>query len=472
MDYGQSRLVEPQNATQVEEWDKEHVWHHITQHAAFADKAPLIMSHGKGEYVWDIKGNRYLDASSGGVWCVNVGYGRESMAEVIKQQALKLNYFAGTAGSPVMAEFANKLIEKMPGMKRVFFSNSGSEANEKAYKMVRQIAHKKYGGKKHKILYRERDYHGTTITCLSSTGQEQRREQYGPFTPGFVEFPHCCEYRSQFENSENYGIKAAQELENVILREGPETVGAIVIEPITAGGGVITPPEGYYQEVQRICNQYDILIHVDEVVCGVGRTGEWFGYQHYGLKPDIVTMAKGVASAYAAISCTVTTEEVFDLFKQNPGDSFDYFRDISTFGACTIGPAAALENFRIIEDENLVNNAARVGQYIKKKLETLMQSTPMIGDVRGQGLLIGIELVEDRSSKKPVHESMAADVVAKCMQRGVLIGRTNRSFEHFNNTLCLSPPLTLSVEQADTIVDVLSEVFKEFTPKKSPSLVA
>ncbi|WP_394242360.1 aminotransferase family protein [Vibrio astriarenae] len=472
MDYGQSRLIEPKNVQEVESWDKEHVWHHITQHAGFVDKAPLIMSHGKGEYVWDIKGNRYLDASSGGVWCVNIGYGRESMAEVIKQQALKLNYFAGTAGSPVMAEFANKLIEKMPGMKRVYFSNSGSEANEKAYKMVRQIAHKKYGGKKYKILYRERDYHGTTISCLSSTGQEQRREQYGPFTPGFVEFPHCCEYRSQFDDSADYGLKAAQELEKVILREGPETVGAIVVEPITAGGGVITPPEGYYQEVQRICDKYDILIHVDEVVCGVGRTGEWFGYQQYGLKPDIVTMAKGVASAYAAISCTVTTEEVFKLFQENPDDPFDYFRDISTFGACTIGPAAALENFRIIEEEGLVANAASVGSYLKKKLEAMMVTTPMIGDVRGKGLLLGIELVVDKESKQPLSEQVAAEVVAKCMQRGVIIGRTNRSFERFNNTLCLSPPLTLSVEQADQIIDTLSEVFANMQVEEPMSTTA
>lgn len=472
MDYGQSRLIEPKNVQEVESWDKEHVWHHITQHAGFVDKAPLIMSHGKGEYVWDIKGNRYLDVSSGGVWCVNIGYGRESMAEVIKQQALKLNYFAGTAGSPVMAEFANKLIEKMPGMKRVYFSNSGSEANEKAYKMVRQIAHKKYGGKKYKILYRERDYHGTTISCLSSTGQEQRREQYGPFTPGFVEFPHCCEYRSQFDDSADYGLKAAQELEKVILREGPETVGAIVVEPITAGGGVITPPEGYYQEVQRICDKYDILIHVDEVVCGVGRTGEWFGYQQYGLKPDIVTMAKGVASAYAAISCTVTTEEVFKLFQENPDDPFDYFRDISTFGACTIGPAAALENFRIIEEEGLVANAASVGSYLKKKLEAMMATTPMIGDVRGKGLLLGIELVVDKESKQPVPEQVAAEVVAKCMQRGVIIGRTNRSFERFNNTLCLSPPLTLSVEQADQLIDTLSEVFADMQVEEPMSTTA
>ncbi|MGR5299719.1 aminotransferase family protein [Vibrio alfacsensis] len=451
----------PEMKAQIVEWDKKHVWHHITQHAPFEEQAPLIMSSGKGEYIWDVNGNRYLDASSGGVWCVNVGYGRERIANVIKEQAMRLNFFAGTAGSPIMAEFANKLIEKMPGMSRVYFSNSGSEANEKAYKIVRQIAHKKYGGKKHKILYRERDYHGTTITCLSSTGQEERRQQYGPFTPGFVEFPHCCEYRSQFEDSDNYGIKAAQLLEEVILREGPETVGAIVIEPITAGGGVITPPEGYYQEVQRICNKYNILIHVDEVVCGVGRTGSWFGYQHYGLKPDIVTMAKGVASAYAAISCTVTTEAVFDLFKQDPSDKFDYFRDISTFGGCTIGPAAALENMKIIEEEGLVENAAHVGEYLKTQLEVLQTQFTIIGDVRGKGLFIGLELVEDRETKLPVDESVLAQFSAKCMQHGLLVGRTNRSFSSLNNTICLSPPLTLSMEQADEIVAIMAKVFHQ-----------
>ncbi|MGR5067589.1 aminotransferase family protein [Vibrio alfacsensis] len=451
----------PEMKAQIVEWDKKHVWHHITQHAPFEEQAPLIMSSGKGEYIWDVNGNRYLDASSGGVWCVNVGYGRERIANVIKEQAMRLNFFAGTAGSPIMAEFANKLIEKMPGMSRVYFSNSGSEANEKAYKIVRQIAHKKYGGKKHKILYRERDYHGTTITCLSSTGQEERRQQYGPFTPGFVEFPHCCEYRSQFEDSDNYGIKAAQLLEEVILREGPETVGAIVIEPITAGGGVITPPEGYYQEVQRICNKYNILIHVDEVVCGVGRTGSWFGYQHYGLKPDIVTMAKGVASAYAAISCTVTTEAVFDLFKQDPSDKFDYFRDISTFGGCTIGPAAALENMKIIEEEGLVENAAHVGEYLKTQLEVLQTQFTIIGDVRGKGLFIGLELVEDRETKVPVDESVLAQFSAKCMQNGLLVGRTNRSFSSLNNTICLSPPLTLSMEQADEIVAIMAKVFHQ-----------
>ncbi|MGL6259412.1 aminotransferase family protein [Vibrio sp. WXL210] len=466
MDYGQSTQVQlsAEGVEQIKQWDKSHVWHHMTQHAQFKDQAPLIMSHGKAEYIWDINGKRYLDASSGGVWCVNVGYGRERIAEVIKQQAMQLNYFAGTAGSPVMAEFANKLIEKMPGMSRVYFSNSGSEANEKAYKIVRQIAHKKYGGKKNKILYRERDYHGTTITCLSSTGQEERREQYGPFTPGFVEFPHCCEYRSQFDSSEDYGLKAARALEEVILREGPDTVGAIVVEPITAGGGVITPPEGYYQEVQRICQQYDILIHVDEVVCGIGRTGKWFGYQHYGLKPDIVTMAKGVASAYAAISCTVTTEEVFEQFSQNPGDKYDYFRDISTFGGCTMGPAAALENLKIIEEEQLVSNTQMVGEYLLAKLSLLKEQLPIVGDVRGKGLLIGIELVADQATREPLAESLVAEVVANCMQRGVIIGRTNRSFARFNNTLCISPPLTLSLEQADVIIEAVTAAIKDKVP--------
>ncbi|MGX9419120.1 aminotransferase family protein [Vibrio sp. WJH972] len=446
---------------QILEMNKTTVWHHLTQHASYDDQTPMMMEHGSGLYVWDIKGNRYLDASSGGVWSVNVGYGRTSIADAVRAQLVKLNFFAGTTGTPVGAQFAAKLLEKMPNMARVYFSNSGSEANEKAYKMVRQIAHRKYGGKKHKILFRERDYHGTTIACLSSTGQEQRKNQYGPFVPGFVEFPHCCEYRSQFGDVEDYGIRAAKAFEDVILREGPETVGAVVLEPITAGGGVITPPKGYFKEIERICRQYDILLHIDEVVCGLGRTGKWFGYQHYGVKPDIVTMAKGVASGYAAISCTVTTEEVFTLFKDDPADKESYFRDISTFGGCTAGPAAALENIRIIEEENLVENAAHMGEYMLTKLEGLKHEFPIIGEVRGKGLFLGIELVKNRETKEPVDESIAAGIAAKCMKNGLIIGRTNRSFVQFNNTLCFSPALTITQSQVDSIIDILAKSMRQ-----------
>lgn len=447
-------------ATDLLAMDKDAVWHHMTQHAT---QTVPMMVRGQGSYVWDIHGNQYLDASSGGVWCVNVGYGRESIAEAIKEQLVSLNYFAGTAATPVAAQFAAKLLELMPGMGKVYFSNSGSEANEKAYKIVRQIAAKKYGGKKHKILYRERDYHGTTITCLSSTGQEERRNQYGPFTPGFVEFPHCSEYRSQFGDVDNYGELAAKAFEDVILQEGPDTVGAVVIEPITAGGGVITPPEGYLPAIEAICRKYDILLHIDEVVCGVGRTGAWFGYQHYGIKPDIVTMAKGVASAYAAISCTVVTEEVFNQFADEPLERESFFRDISTYGGCTAGPAAALENLNIIEQENLVENAAHMGEYLRARLDELKARYPLIGDVRGKGLFLGLELVEDPVTKQPVDEKVAMQVVGLCAKHGVLIGRTNRSFRDYNNTLCLSPMLTLTRDEADDIILALDRAFTELT---------
>ncbi|WP_020592085.1 aspartate aminotransferase family protein [Kiloniella laminariae] len=449
--------------SEVIENDRAHVWHHLSQHKKYETVDPMIMIEGKGIHVWDAKGNKYLDAVSGGVWTVNVGYGRETIANAVRDQLVKLNYFAQSAGSIPGSQFSKKLIEKMPGMSRVYFSNSGSEANEKAYKIVRQIAHNKYGGKKHKILYRDRDYHGTTITALSSSGQAQRKDQYGPFTPGFVEVPHCCEYRSQYGECDDYGIKAALAIEEVILREGPDTVGAIVLEPVTAGGGVITPPEGYWQKVQEICKKYDILLHIDEVVCGLGRTGKWFGYQHYDIKPDIVTMAKGVASGYAAISCTVTTEEVFKEFKSNPDDPMSYFRDISTFGGCTAGPAAALENMKIIEEENLLDNVTKMGAYLMDRLHGLKDKHQIVGDVRGKGLFCGLELVTDRKTKEPVHESVAQAVVADCFAQGVIIGATNRSLHGHNNTLCLSPALICTKAHLDEIVGAIDKALTKVT---------
>jgi len=439
----------------VVEADRAHIWHHLSPHKKYETQDPLVIVEGKGIHVWDAKGRKFLDAVSGGVWTVNVGYGRESIANAVRDQLVKLNYFAGSAGSIPGALFAEKLLEKMPGMTRVYYSNSGSEANEKVYKMVRQIAHKKYGGVKHKILYRERDYHGTTITTLSTSGQPQRAAQYGPFTPGFVEVPHCLEYRNQYPDAQSYGIAAANAIEEVILREGPETVGALVLEPVTAGGGVIVPPEGYWPRVQEICKKYDILLHIDEVVCGVGRTGTWFGYQNFGIEPDFVTMAKGVASGYAAISCTVTTERVFNMFKENPDDPMDYFRDISTFGGCTAGPAAGLENIRIIEEEGLLENVLKQGAYLMERLEGLKAKHQVVGDVRGKGLFCGAELVADRATKEPVHESKAAAVVAECLAQGVIIGMTNRSLDGLNNTLCLSPAYIATRADIDTIADAI-----------------
>ena len=440
----------------VIEADRAHIWHHLIQHKPFETVDPRVMVEGKGIRVWDIKGREHLDAVSGGVWTVNVGYGRISIANAVRDQLIKLNYFAGSAGSIPGAMFAQKLIEKMPGLARVYYSNSGSEANEKVYKMVRQIAHRHHGGRKYKILYRDRDYHGTTITALSSAGQQQRAVQYGPFTPGFVEVPHCLEYRKQWD-VENYGERAADAIEEVILREGADTVGALVLEPVTAGGGVITPPVGYWERVQEICKRHNILLHIDEVVCGVGRTGTWFGYQHYGVKPDFVTMAKGVASGYAAISCTVTTEAVFEMFKDDPADPLSYFRDISTFGGCTSGPAAAIENMRIIEDEGLLDNTLKMGARLMENLSALKDKHRVIGDVRGKGLFCGAELVADRGTKEAADEKKVAAVVADCMAQGVIIGMTNRSIPGLNNTLCLSPALIATPDDIDQITTAIDK---------------
>ncbi|WP_270725728.1 aminotransferase family protein [Shimia sp. Alg240-R146] len=449
--------------------DKAHVWHHLVQHKPFETSDPRIIIEGKGMRVWDQNGKEYIDAVSGAVWTVNVGYGRTRIADAVRDQLVRMPYFAQAAGSIPGALYAEKLIEKMPGMSRVYYTNSGSEANEKAFKMVRQIAHKKYGGKKTKILYRDRDYHGSTLAAMSAGGQDERNMQYGPFAPDFVRVPHCMEYRKDelglgHLSGRDFGIAAANQIEDVILREGPETVGSLCLEPVTAGGGVITPPEGYWERVQEICTQYDILLHIDEVVCGVGRTGtEWFGYQHYGIKPDFVTMAKGVASGYAAIACMVTTEEVFDLFKSNASDKLDHFRDISTFGGCTAGPTAALENMAIIEEEGLLENCTAMGARMMDNLNALMEKHDVIGDVRGKGLFIGCELVKDRETKEPVDEADIGAVVADCGAQGVIIGAANRSVPGRNNVIAFSPALIVTAADIDAITtavdNALTKVF-------------
>ncbi len=444
--------MKPENLAEIVGSDRNHLWHHLVQHKPWQESDPMVIVEGKGLRVWDHNGKEYLDAVSGGVWTVNVGYGRESIANAVRDQIARMCYFANSAGNIPGAQFAEKLVDKMPGLSRVYYANSGSEANEKGFKLVRQLAALKNDGKKHKIIYRDRDYHGTTITTLSAGGQMQRKDQYGPFTPGFVEMPHCLAYRDPRGNDPDYGVKAAKDLEKIILQEDPDTVGSVCLEPITAGGGVIVPPEGYWETIQEICSKYGVLIHIDEVVCGMGRTGKWFGYQHFGVKPDMVTMAKGVASGYAAISVMVTTEDLFNEFLAEPSEQLHYFRDISTFGGCAGGPAAALENMRIIEEENLLDNVNKMGDYCLDRLFELQDKHEVIGDVRGKGLFLGAELVKDRETREPLDESLVVKVAADCLKQGVMIGRTNRSVPKYNNTLCLSPALICSKDDIDEII--------------------
>jgi len=429
-------MLVSQSNDEVIQKDRNSVWHHLTQHKDLDTKDPFIIAEGKGMIVKDTTGKEYLDATSGGVWSVNVGYGRESIAKSVADQLTKMCYYSGTGGTIPGALFANALIDKMPGLSRVYYSNSGSEANEKGYKMVRQLSRIEGDGSKHKIIYRHRDYHGTTIGALSSSGQSERREDYGPFAPGFAEFCNANCYRCPF--GKKYGecnIECAYDLERVIREEGPENVGSVVLEPITAGGGVIVPVDEYYPIIQKICKKYDILLHIDEVVCGFGRTGKWFGYQNYDVQPEIVTMAKGLASGYAAISCTVTNENIFNRFKVNPGDKMSYFRDISTFGGCAGGHAAAIENLAIIERENLIENSQKIGEYLLDKLKGLKDKHTFVGDARGKGLLAGIELISNPNTNEPADELFAIKVTNYCKKKGLLIGRTNRSIPSNNNTL-------------------------------------
>ncbi len=437
--------------------DKKHVWHHLTQHKVYENADPPIYVKGEGMRVTDINGKTFLDSVSGGVWTVNVGYGRQEIVDAVSKQLMDMCYFANGIGNIPTIKFSEKLLSKMPGLSRVYLSNSGSEANEKAFKIVRQIGHLKHGGKKTGILYRARDYHGTTIATLSAGGQFERRNQYGPFCPGFYEFPDCDPYRSKFGQCDDLGVKLAKQMEEVILSVGADELGAVIVEPMTAGGGILVPPAGYYETIQELCKKYNLLLIVDEVVCGLGRTGKWFGYQHFGIKPDIVTMAKGVASGYAAISCTVTTEEVFQDFINDPSDPDAFFRDISTFGGCTAGPTAGLVNMEIIERENLMENAAAMGDYLLDELRKLMDKHPSIGDVRGKGLFAGVELVKDRATKEPVSDAFATQVVgAAKMEGGVLIGKTTRSFRELNNTLTLCPALIATKSDIDEIVAAIS----------------
>ncbi|MDE5831615.1 MAG: aminotransferase class III-fold pyridoxal phosphate-dependent enzyme [Desulfovibrio sp.] len=441
--------------------DKKYVWHHLTNHKVFESQDPVIFVKGEGMYVTDVNGDKYLDAVSGGVWTVNLGYGCKPLVDAISSQLMELCYFANGYGNIPTIEFSKKLIGKMPGMSRVYLSNSGSEANEKAFKIVRQISKTKHNGKKEKILYRNRDYHGTTITTLSACGQEERRDQYGPYTPGFVEFAACSEYRSPYPaDAPNVGELFALEMEKVIQKEDPGTVGAVIIEPITAGGGVIVPPAGYLEKISEICKKYRLLLIIDEVVCGLGRTGKWFGYQNFDVKPDIVTMAKGVAAGYAAISCTVTTEEVFQDFIVDTGDREGYFRDISTFGGCTAGPAAGLANLKYMEEHNVLDNVLKMGDYLMDGLKKLEKKYEIIGDVRGKGLFCGLELVKDRATKEPVPESVAGAVVAECMKQHVIIGKTSRCFHKYNNTLCLAPALITTEAELDKILQALDKAFQ------------
>ncbi len=453
------------DADEIVKGDKDYLWHHLKPHKVFESQEQLIIVEGEGITVKDIRGREFLDVTSGGVWSIMVGYGRESVAKAVYEQLKKMPYFAGVFGNVPAIKFAAKLLEKLPRMDKVYFSNSGSEANEKAFKIVRQASRIVPSRKgKFKIMYRDRDYHGTTIATMSATGQHERRHDYGPFVPGFVEFPHCCCYRCPFDKTyPECNIDCAHAIEDVIAKEGADTIGGLIVEPITAGGGIIPPVPEYFPIVQDICKKHDIWLIMDEVVCGFGRTGKFWGHEQFEVDPDIVTMAKGLASSYEPLSATVVKQHVYDSFLNDPSDPenrLNYFRDISTYGGCAGPMAAALESTRIIEDENLVENSREVGDYLLAELKKL-RDLPIVGDVRGVGLFCGVEFVRNKETKEPISEGEMATIMGNVMAQNVIVGRTNSSFSGLNTVMNFAPSLIITKEQVDLVVSAVRKAIEK-----------
>ncbi|SHK63156.1 aspartate aminotransferase family protein [Desulforamulus aeronauticus] len=449
------------SADELVQKDRKNMWHHLTQHKVFESVEPTIIVEGKGCYIKDVRGREFLDGLSGGVWCVNVGYGQESIAEAVYEQLKIMPYYALSAGNPPAIQLADKLTTLIPDASKVFISNSGSEANEKAFKMSRQYFRLKYPEKdKYKIIYRHRDYHGTTIGALSATGQEERRMGFGPLVPGFVGIPAAYCYRCHFGKSyPGCNMECARALEDVIQKEGADSVAAFIVEPITAGGGILVPQKEYFDIVQEICKKYEVLLIMDEVVCGFGRTGKWFGHQHFNVSPDMTTMAKGMASSYMPISATVCKQHLYDQFLNDPKDTFAYFRDISTYGGSAGASAAALANIKLIEEQNMLEKVVTMGGYLFDRLGELADM-PVVGEIRGKGLFAGIELVEDKNTKTPVSEAYMGKVLGNVASQGVLVGRTNRSIPGFNNTVTLAPMYIVTKDEIDRMVGAIKKALE------------
>ncbi|MDR2368743.1 MAG: aminotransferase class III-fold pyridoxal phosphate-dependent enzyme [Deltaproteobacteria bacterium] len=437
--------------------DARTIWHHLSRHGG---KAPVIMARGQGLRLWDVDGREYLDASSGGVWCVNVGYGREDLALAVYRQLKEMPFYVASGGNLPAIALAKKLLASAPGLARVYLSNSGSEANEKAYKMLRLLAHCAGEPDRKTIVYRDRDYHGTTYGALASSGQEERRAGFGPFPGGFLRVPHALCYRCHFGLAyPGCDLECARAVGRAVAGYGPGKIVGGIFEPITAGGGVIVPVPEYYPEISRQFKKHGHKLIIDEVVCGVGRTGDMFAYPGLGLAPDIVTMAKGLASAYMPISVTATTEEIFKAL-QAGDERLGYFRDISTFGGSAAGPAAALENLAIIERENLLENVRRMGERLMAGIRGCLDH-PNVGDVRGKGLLVGAEFVSDKKTKEPLPEALVIKVASTMAANGVLVGRTNRSIPGLNNVINFAPAYVATESDIDAIVDAFGASLAE-----------
>ncbi|KIL40206.1 aminotransferase [Gordoniibacillus kamchatkensis] len=435
--------------------DRQFLWHAMSP---YNEKAPpMVVTGGSGSWITDLQGNRYLDAMSG-LWCVNVGYGREELAKAAYDQLLAMAYYPLSQSHLPAIRLAEKLNEWLEDEYVVFFSNSGSDANETAFKIARQYHQQNGEPSRYKFISRYRAYHGSSMGALAATGQAQRKYKYEPLGGGFLHVRPPESYRRPAGMTvEDYHLFCAREIEEMIVWEGEETIAGVIMEPAITGGGIIVPHQIYMDEVQRICRKRNVLLIIDEVICGFGRSGQKFGHFNYNVKPDIVTMAKGLTSGYLPLSATAVRRDIYETFKQSA--EYSHLRHVNTFGGTPASCMLALKNLEIMETENLVERSRELGFRLAAALEELLDH-PLVGDIRSFGFLLGVEVVADKQTKEPLPLAAVNKIIADCKAKGLIIGKNGDTVAGFNNVLTFSPPLSSTDEDLDFIINTFKQVMK------------
>ncbi|WP_095108752.1 aspartate aminotransferase family protein [Pseudomonas sp. Irchel 3E20] len=435
------------NNPQTREWQALSNDHHLAPFSDFKqlkEKGPRIITNAKGVYLWDSEGNKILDGMAG-LWCVAIGYGRDELADAASKQMRELPYynlFFQTAHPPVL-ELAKVIADIAPqGMKHVFFTGSGSEGNDTMLRMVRHYWAIKGQPNKKTIISRINGYHGSTVAGASLGGMTYMHEQGDLPIPGIVHIPQPYWFGEGGDMSaEEFGVWAANQLEEKILEVGVDKVGAFIAEPIQGAGGVIVPPETYWPRIKEILAKYDILFVADEVICGFGRTGEWFGSDFYGLKPDMMTIAKGLTSGYIPMGGLIVRDEVVAVL--NEGGDFNHG---FTYSGHPVAAAVALENIRILRDEKIIERVhSETAPYLQKRLREL-NDHPLVGEVRGVGLLGAIELVKDKATRAR-YEGKGVGMICRqfCFDNGLIMRAVG-------DTMIIAPPLVISLAEIDELV--------------------
>jgi adenosylmethionine-8-amino-7-oxononanoate aminotransferase len=437
----------------------DHLWRHFTP----ASHSPIVINRAEGCYIYDEDGNRYLDALSA-LYCVNIGYGPwPEIAEAAAEQLSTLPFWTNWVGyaTPPSLRLAEKLTEHLPiDVGRIFFVGGGSEAIETALKISRQYHRLRGEPTRYKVVSRRSAYHGTTFGALSINGSPALRQHFEPLLPGCLRAPMPYRYRCPYcADGPRCTLQCADEVDAIIRSEGPDTVAAVVMEPVQNSAGSIVPPEGYFDRIRSICDEHGVLLVADEVICGFGRVGEWFGSTRYGVRPDLMTLAKGITSAYAPLGAVVASEKAIEPFFREPKSSFTHG---ITFGGHPLSCAIALANIAIIEREDLVGHVQRQQTDFRARCEALRNEHPMVGDVRGEGYFYSLELVKDKETKETFTPAERDDLIKTfLLPRTRELGVYMRFDDRGETCAQFAPPLVAGPEELDEMVGVLRQVLDE-----------